>query len=54
MLISVGAITGGCVLFGLAVTTTFEQPVNTIAIVAGLAFTVIGFISLILALKRNP
>jgi hypothetical protein len=53
ILISFGAMTGGWVLFGFAMTSTFEEPVNTIAIVAGLGFAVIGFISFILALKRQ-
>ena len=54
VIISTGAMVGGLLLFGLAMTTTFGQSVSTICIVIGLGFAVGGFISLILALKRQP
>lgn len=53
VIISAGAMAGGLVLFGFAMTTSLGHSVSTIGIVIGLAFAVGGFISLILALKRQ-
>jgi hypothetical protein len=53
VIISVGAVIGGWVLCGFALTTTLGHPVSTICIIFGLGFSVGGFISLILALKRS-
>jgi len=52
-IISAGTKTGGLVLFGLAMTGAFGHSVSTLCIVVGLGFAVGGFISLILALKRQ-
>jgi hypothetical protein len=52
--ISAGALIGGWLLCGYSFTTTLAHPVSTICVIAGLLFSVIGFISLILALKRQP
>jgi len=54
VIISTGAMIGGWVLFGFAMTTTLGQTASTLSIVGGLGFAVGGFISLILALKRQP
>jgi hypothetical protein len=53
ILISFGAAIGGCLLCGFALTTTLGHPTSTISIVLGLVFSVGGFISLILALKKK-
>jgi hypothetical protein len=50
--ISLGAMIGGLVLCGFAMTSTFGEPISSISIVLGLVFSVGGFIFLILALKR--
>jgi hypothetical protein len=52
VIISTGAMIGGWLLFGFAMTTTLGYPVSTISIIVGLGFAVGGFISLVLALKR--
>ena len=51
VIISIGAMIGGSLLCGLAVTNTVEPPVSTICIVFGLVFAVGGFVSLVLTLK---
>jgi hypothetical protein len=52
LIISLGALTVGLLLCWFAWTTTLAQPVYIISIIGGLAFSVAGFISLILAWKR--
>jgi hypothetical protein len=52
--ISIGAMIGGWLLCGFAATSTLGQPMTTIGVVVGLGFSVGGFISLILALKKPP
>jgi hypothetical protein len=52
IIISAGAMIGGLLLCGYALTTTLGLVVSTICIVLGLGFAVSGFISFILALKR--
>jgi hypothetical protein len=52
LIISCGAMIGGLVLCGYGIATTFGYVISTLCIVVGLAFSVGGFISLILVLKR--
>jgi hypothetical protein len=53
MFISAGAMAGGGILCGYALITTIGHPASTIFLVSGIAFCVIGFISLVLAVKRQ-
>jgi hypothetical protein len=53
IIISVGAMVGGCLLFGVARSiSTLGDVVPVLCVIFGLGFVVGGFISLILALKR--
>jgi hypothetical protein len=54
IIISLGAMIGGLLLCGHSLSTTLGQPVPVISIVFGLAFSVGGFISLVLTLKSHP
>jgi hypothetical protein len=53
VIISLGAMVGGWLLCGFAMTTTLGYPVYTTCIIFGLGFSVSGFIALILAWKRQ-
>ena len=53
VIISTGAMIGGLLLFGFAMTTILGPAVSNLCIVVGLGFAVGGFISLTLALKRQ-
>jgi hypothetical protein len=52
LFISIGAMIGGWLLGGFAFTTPLGHPVSSISLIAGLIFSIGGFISLILAVKR--
>jgi len=53
LILSLGAIIGGWLLCAFGATSTLGHPSTTICIVLGLVFSVIGFISLILIMKRS-
>ena len=54
LFISAGTMAGGGILCGYGLTTTLGHPISTICLVGGLIFCVGGFISLVLATKRQP
>jgi hypothetical protein len=52
IIISIGSIIGGWLLCGFAMTTTLGHPISTTCVILGLGFSISGFISFILALKK--
>lgn len=53
IIISTGTMIGGVILCGFTMTTMHGHPLSTISLILGLGFSVGGFISLILGLKRQ-